>query len=134
MRRAALLVSWTLLVGIIGLQFVLDDPVKRDERFLRRWTGRPLTRGRRVVALFELLCSTADLLERESIEYWMEAGALMGSERDGALIPWDGDLDIGMMDSGVDRLQRGRLAGELLPGCNKPSQTLRNIMEITYFG
>ena len=109
--------GWTLLMGAIGLNFVLDDPAKRDERFLRRWTGRPLTRGRRVVALFELLCATADLLERESIEYWIEAGALMGSQRDGALIPWDGDLDIGMTDSGLDRLQRATRAevGRLLP-------------------
>eukprot|EP01043_Picozoa_sp_COSAG02_P000848 COSAG02_NODE_17_length_55377_cov_106.402258_28_plen_310_part_00 len=104
--RCALLIGWTLLVGAIGLHFVLDDPTKRDERFLRQWTGRPLTRGRHVAALFELLCASVDLLERESIEYWIEAGALMGSQRDGALIPWDGDLDIGMTDSGVDRLQR----------------------------
>lgn len=97
--------GWSLLVGVVGLQFVLDDPSKRDERFVRRWVGQPLTRGRRNEALFELLCATADALERESVEYWIEAGALMGSLRDGALIPWDGDLDIGMMDSGLAKLQ-----------------------------
>ncbi len=117
MRRPALLMGWTVLIGVIGLQFVLDDPGKRDERFLRRWTGKPLTRGHRVVALFELLCATADLLERESIDYWIEAGALLGSQRDGALIPWDGDLDIGVMDSGLDRLQRATRSelGRFLP-------------------
>lgn len=104
--RTTLLLGWTLLVGLFGLQFVLDDPDHRDMRFMRRWTTQPLTAGWRVEALFELLCATSELLERESIQYWIEAGALVGWKRNGALIPWDSDLDIGMLDIGFERLQR----------------------------
>ena len=116
MRRAALLLlGWTALVGFFGGQFVLDDPDHREPRFVRRWTGAPLTRGRRIAALFELLSAAADMLERERIEYWIEAGTLMGAHRNGALIPWDKDLDIGMMDAGVARLQSATRAELALP-------------------
>jgi len=43
-----------------------------------------------------LLGDTLDILNRAGIAYHLDYGTLLGVVRDGDLIPWDGDLDIGV--------------------------------------
>ncbi len=43
-----------------------------------------------------LLEKIADLLEKDGNEYWLDGGTLLGAVRDGKLIPWDHDLDLGL--------------------------------------
>jgi len=48
--------------------------------------------------LSALLLHTASIFERHGVEYWLDYGTLLGVTRDGAIIPWEFDNDIGMME------------------------------------
>jgi len=43
-----------------------------------------------------MLLTTIDLLQKNKIPFWLEAGTLLGIVRDGDLIPWDKDADLGI--------------------------------------
>lgn len=47
--------------------------------------------------LLELIGFTSDLLSRYEILHWLDYGTLLGAVREGELIPWDGDADLGML-------------------------------------
>jgi hypothetical protein len=36
------------------------------------------------------------ILERQKVRYWLEGGSLLGAVRNGDIIPWDYDVDLGM--------------------------------------
>ena len=44
-------------------------------------------------------------LDEHKINYWLLFGSLLGSIRHGEIIPWDDDIDIGMMDEDYNRLK-----------------------------
>lgn len=44
------------------------------------------------------------ILEQHKIRYWLEGGSLLGARRDGDIIPWDYDVDIGMYKEDVSKL------------------------------
>ena len=44
----------------------------------------------------EFLYSVSKILNETNVDYWIEGGTLLGAVRDGKLIPWDHDLDLGM--------------------------------------
>jgi len=43
-----------------------------------------------------MLLYTIDILKENNIPHWLEAGTLLGIVRDGDLIPWDYDADLGI--------------------------------------
>lgn len=43
-------------------------------------------------------------LTRHGIDYWLDQGSLLGVVRDGALLPWDKDIDIAVWEDGFERL------------------------------
>lgn len=45
----------------------------------------------------EVLAQAADLLDGLGLRWWLSAGTALGIHRDGALIPHDTDLDIGVL-------------------------------------
>jgi hypothetical protein len=45
-----------------------------------------------------------DLLARESIVHWLDFGSLLGAVREGRLVPWDSDVDLGILASDMDRV------------------------------
>lgn len=58
-------------------------------------------------SLFSLmhgLESLLDLCHRHGIDFWLDAGTLLGAVRHGNLVPWDYDVDLAMLSSGYARL------------------------------
>jgi LicD family len=54
--------------------------------------------------LKDLLFFTRDLLTRHGILHWLDWGALLGAVRGGELVPWDGDVDFGVMREDRERI------------------------------
>ena len=72
------------------------------KHLIRRWLwnrGRIELRGRYRRRARALLGDAIDILGRADIDYHLDYGTLLGIVRDGDLIPWDGDLDIGVAAS-----------------------------------
>ncbi len=46
-----------------------------------------------------LLFDVKKIIEELSLRYWIEGGTLLGAVRDKKLIPWDHDIDMGMINS-----------------------------------
>lgn len=51
----------------------------------------------RMLVVFDLLCRKHD------IKYWLYSGTLLGAVRHGAIIPWDNDVDVGMLRADYER-------------------------------
>ena len=45
-----------------------------------------------------------DLLTENNITYWLDYGALLGAVRNGELIPWDSDVDLGVLAEDVEKI------------------------------
>lgn len=45
----------------------------------------------------ELLSFFDKICEKHDLAYWIDYGTLLGAQRHGTFIPWDDDLDVGMM-------------------------------------
>lgn len=56
--------------------------------------------------MFATLEEIDKICEKYSISYWLEAGSLLGCVRHSGFIPWDDDLDIGMMKSDFERFAK----------------------------
>lgn len=54
---------------------------------------------RALLAEFESVCPS-------DIEYWLDAGTLLGHQRGGKFIPWDDDVDVGVLRGDFNRLVR----------------------------
>lgn len=52
----------------------------------------------------ELLDFVVKLCDKYGLEYWLDFGLLLGAVRHNGFIPWDDDLDIGMMRKDYDKL------------------------------
>lgn len=65
------------------------------------YTGQPLWYHEPII---KMLPYVAKLLFREEIRYWLDWGTLLGAMRNGRMIPWDFDIDIGIFHDDVERL------------------------------
>jgi hypothetical protein len=65
------------------------------------YTGKPLWYHK---ILLDMLPVITDLLEENGIKYWLDWGTLLGALRDGKMIPWDFDIDIGIFHDDTAKL------------------------------
>jgi hypothetical protein len=56
----------------------------------------------------KMLLKTIDILNEKGFKYWLEAGTLLGILRDGDLIPWDYDADLGIPAESADEIMKLR--------------------------
>ena len=56
------------------------------------------------LASFELLKFFDSVCKKHNLQYWLDYGTLLGSLRHNGLIPWDDDIDIGMMRGDYNKL------------------------------
>ncbi|RLF45878.1 MAG: hypothetical protein DRN09_01115, partial [Thermoplasmata archaeon] len=52
----------------------------------------------------EALRQVKEILDKYGVEYWLDSGTLLGAVRDGKFIPWDGDIDLGSLETEMGRL------------------------------
>lgn len=58
--------------------------------------------AKRQVAAFR---AAADVLDGAGVEWFLTSGLLLGHIRDGRILPWDGDVDIGIWPKDVERVR-----------------------------
>lgn len=73
---------------------------------IRTWGADALRPDCCTEHLLELTLFVDDLLERHGIVHWLDYGTLLGAVRNGELIPWDGDVDLGILDRDVESVLR----------------------------
>lgn len=56
---------------------------------------------------FANLVDFASLMKRRQIPFWLDYGTLLGAYRDGDLVPWMEDVDLGMLDSSWPEVRSG---------------------------
>src|SRR5690606_10069168 len=66
------------------------------------------------------------LLEEAGIHYWLDYGALLGAVREGGMIPWDNDADVGILLEDWAKLKR------LRPAAQEAGFVLRFIKHLDY--
>lgn len=58
--------------------------------------------------LLDMMAIMHAILTRHHLEYFIESGTLLGSVREGNVIPHDDDIDVGVMENDKDRFYRLR--------------------------
>jgi len=55
-------------------------------------------------AAVKVLGEVKEVLDSYDITFWLDLGALLGAVRERKLIEWDGDIDLGMLDTQWDKI------------------------------
>ncbi len=80
------------------------EPCTPDTRRCEFWSWGPgyLRPSCCTAHLIRLIDFTHELLDRHGISHWIDYGTLLGAVRDGRLIPWDEDVDLGIRAVDLD--------------------------------
>lgn len=65
--------------------------------------GKSTLEGKNGKIALQILKDVTDLLDKNSIPYWLEGGTLLGIIREDRLLPWDNDLDISITEDYYDK-------------------------------
>ena len=82
-----------------------EDVVDAKKRFFKSLDkAEGLLREHQLV-LKSLLYDFDNLCKANRIEYFLATGTLLGAIRHGGFVPWDDDVDVGIMNEDIDRLK-----------------------------
>lgn len=79
-----------------GLPYRLYSYLRLDE------SCYPPGQEEKLKKLRKMFFDFVDVAESVNMRYWLEFGALLGAVRNGKIIPWDWDIDIGVMKEDMD--------------------------------
>ncbi|RWS22395.1 fukutin-related protein-like protein [Leptotrombidium deliense] len=66
--------------------------------FEGKWTPPCCLEHLRTTAIYVF-----QILEKSNVRYWLEGGSLLGAARNGNIIPWDYDVDIGIYEEDIEK-------------------------------
>ncbi|MEA2095171.1 MAG: LicD family protein [Candidatus Cloacimonadota bacterium] len=76
---------------------------------IRKHTKKPIKlEGKYYNRMKRLILFAIKILEKNNIPYWMDEGTLLGIVRDGDLLPWDHDADMGVPGEYAEKLWKIR--------------------------
>lgn len=94
-------------------QMLLWYALKKDDEQIsetkkRFFMSLPKANGtmrKKQMMLYYLLKETDKICKENDISYWLDFGTLLGAVRHGGFIPWDDDIDIGIMRKDIEKLK-----------------------------
>lgn len=64
------------------------------------------TKEAHILKLYQLMKDIHEVFEKHKLVYWIDSGTLLGAVRHQGIIPWDGDIDIGLQFEDGFRFQQ----------------------------